>query len=249
MGRTRHRAEVSSRWLRPLLAAAVAVCGLTVPGAAHAETVTRTLVRDDFTGGRGAVVDATRWAGDTRGAWLDGDGNLALGTRLWTATTFTQPNGHASARIRAGRSGGAWRSLGVLGEDGQILSGQVEALGDDGVGDYDFHTYAIDWTRTSFVWSVDGRQVLRLTPDTAGQPFRLVLNLGGGDRYAGGILVDSVGVTTRVTVKPAPAWAAFTTYRVGDRVKYRGTTYRVTARHTALPGWEPSLVPALFEKL
>ncbi|BCJ42759.1 hypothetical protein GCM10010168_05000 [Actinoplanes ianthinogenes] len=236
-----------ARWVRSLLAAAVAAAGLTMSGVAHAETVSKTVFNDDFGGERGTGVNTTAWAGDTGGPWLDGDGHLVLDSWLYTATTFTQATGHASARVRAGRANGAWATFGILGDQGQYVSGSVETLGDDGVDDYDFHTYAIDWTRTSFVWSVDGRQVLRLTPDTAGQPFRLALNLGGGGRYSSGILIDSVNVTAKVIV--AKPWKRYTTYQVGDHVTYRGATYQVKAMHTALPGWQPGLVPALFEKL
>jgi len=250
MGQARQRAGVVRRWLRPLVAAVAVVSGLTASGVAHAETVTRTVFTDGFTGDRGTGADAAKWSGGSQGAWLDGDGNLVLNSWLSSVPTFNQATGHVSARIRAGRSSGAWRSLGVLNEAGGMLSGRVETLGRDEVDDYDFHTFAIDWTRTAFVWSVDGEQVLRLTPDTAAQPFRLALNMGGGDRYSSGILVDSVTVTVRVTVvKPAKAWKTFTTYQVGDRVTYRGATYRVLARHTALPDWEPGLVPELFQKV
>src|SRR5690349_917457 len=183
MGQARQRAGVVRRWLRPLVAAVVVVSGLTASGVAHAETVTRTVFTDGFTGDRGTGATAAKWSGDSRGAWLDGDGNLVLNSWLTSVPTFSQATGHVSARIRAGRSSGAWRSLGVLNEAGGMLSGRVETLGQDEVDDYDFHTFAIDWTRTAFVWSVDGEQVLRLTPDTAAQPFRLALNMGGGGRY------------------------------------------------------------------
>ncbi|GLW29726.1 carbohydrate-binding protein [Actinoplanes regularis] len=237
-----------ARWLRPLLAAAVTVSVLTGSGVAHADTVTRTVFSDGFGGDRGTGVDTAKWTGDTWDARLDGDGHVALGSWLCTESAFSQPSGRASARIQAGRAS-ARRALGVLTADGGVVSGQVEMLGDDDVDDWDFHTYAIDWTRTSFVWSIDGRQVLRLTPAAAGQPFRLALNLGGGGRRSGGVVVDSVSVAVRYTVVSAPAWKAFTTYKVGDQVTYKGVTYRVLEQHTALPGWQPGPVPALFQKI
>jgi hypothetical protein len=235
------------RWLRPLLAVAVVVSGLTFSGVARAETVSRTVFSDGFGGDRGDGVDTAKWGGDTGSPWLDGDGHLFLDSILYTSATFAQPSGHASARIQAGRTNGPWTTFGVLGEQAQYISGRSEQLGDPEVDGEGFHTYAIDWSRTAFVWSVDGRQVLRLTPETAGQPFRLALNLGGGGRYSSGILVDSVTVTVQVVV--AKPWKKFTSYRVGDHVTYRGVTYRVKARHTALPGWEPGKVAALFEKV
>ncbi|GIF07911.1 hypothetical protein Asi03nite_54490 [Actinoplanes siamensis] len=238
-----------ARWPRPLVAAAVVLAGLTASGVAHAETVSRTVFGDGFDGARGAGVDPAKWSGGSWDTWQDGDGNLVLDSTLRTVTTFSQSSGHVSARIRAGDAGPAWKLLGVLTADGGTVPGRFEALGAGTTSVRDFHTYAVDWTRTSFVWSVDGQQVLRLTPATVGQPFRLALNPGGGGRYSDALLVDSVAVTVRLTVAPAPAWKAFTTYQVGSRVSYRGSTYRVLQVHTALPGWQPGLVPALFQKI
>ncbi|MEU8814409.1 carbohydrate-binding protein [Actinoplanes sp. NPDC048796] len=47
----------------------------------------------------------------------------------------------------------------------------------------------------------------------------------------------------------APAWKSFTDYVAGDLVTYKGVTYRVKEAHTSLPGWEPTALPALFEKV
>ncbi|MFG2036761.1 lytic polysaccharide monooxygenase [Dactylosporangium sp. NPDC048998] len=41
-------------------------------------------------------------------------------------------------------------------------------------------------------------------------------------------------------------WAAGTAYKVGDRVTYNGVTYECRQAHTAIPGWEPPNVPALW---
>ncbi|MGW0938005.1 carbohydrate-binding protein [Streptomyces sp. NPDC002666] len=43
-------------------------------------------------------------------------------------------------------------------------------------------------------------------------------------------------------------WKAGTLYNAGDRVTYGGVTYRCLQAHTALTGWEPSNVPALWER-
>jgi len=50
------------------------------------------------------------------------------------------------------------------------------------------------------------------------------------------------------TASPAPGgtWTAGTTYKVGDRVTYGGRSYECRQAHTALPGWEPPNVPALW---
>ncbi len=218
-------------------------------GAARAETVTKTVFSDDFDGGRGAGVDPGKWSGGGWGAWQDGDGHLVLDDSLTTVTSFDQSSGRVTARLRAGDSGPAWNLLGVRTTTGGTVSGEYEALGVGTTSVGDFHTYTIDWTRTSFVWAVDGLQVLRLTPSDSGQPFKVALSAAGGGRRSDELLADSVTVAMKLTVAPAAAWKAFTTYKVGTRVSYKGATYRVLQQHTALPGWQPGLVPALFRKV
>ncbi|ROR30403.1 transglycosylase-like protein with SLT domain [Mobilisporobacter senegalensis] len=44
------------------------------------------------------------------------------------------------------------------------------------------------------------------------------------------------------------AWAPNTAYAVTDTVTYSGSTYTCRQAHTSLVGWEPSNVPALWEK-
>lgn len=41
-------------------------------------------------------------------------------------------------------------------------------------------------------------------------------------------------------------WLDWTWYEWGDQVTYQGLTYVCRQEHTALPGWEPSTVPALW---
>ncbi|MEU4424156.1 carbohydrate-binding protein [Actinoplanes sp. NPDC024001] len=243
---------------RLLLAAAVFVSGFAtlsvttgrdVPARA-ADTVSRTVLTDDFGGARGAVPDATRWlvTGDPRQAWQSGEGQLVLSTLLRSREPFGQAAGRVEARIRMEREGGAWRALGVLTEQGQLPAGQVEVLADDQVGGGDFHTYAIDWTRTSMVWSVDGRDVLRFTPAVAGAPFLVALNTAAGGQRSQTLLVDDLRVSTRVTVD-ATTWKTYVRYRPGQYVRYQGKLYRVRELHTSLPGWQPTLTPAIFQKV
>jgi predicted carbohydrate-binding protein with CBM5 and CBM33 domain len=59
---------------------------------------------------------------------------------------------------------------------------------------------------------------------------------------------------TQPTQPPAqpPAggtWAAGTSYAVGATVTYGGASYRCRQAHTALAGWEPPNVPALWERI
>ncbi|BBH64636.1 hypothetical protein ACTI_13210 [Actinoplanes sp. OR16] len=237
-----------ARLLRSLTAAAVFVSGLALAAPARADaTVTRIVFNDAFTGDRGTAPDVAKWS-PTPEAWLDGEGALALDDPMRTAKTFTQKSGHAEAKIKLRRTSGAWRALGVLDERGQIPAGQVEVLADDGVGDDEFHTYAIDWTPSTMVWSVDGVKVIRFTRAASGSPFFLALNLNSSGRRAPTMLVDAVRVTIEVPVDSTP-WKKFTTYKAGQYVSYKGSTYRVRERHTSLPGWQPSLVPALFGKI
>lgn len=44
-------------------------------------------------------------------------------------------------------------------------------------------------------------------------------------------------------------WAAGTTYAVGATVTYGGLSYRCLQAHTALQGWEPPNVPALWQRI
>jgi predicted carbohydrate-binding protein with CBM5 and CBM33 domain len=61
--------------------------------------------------------------------------------------------------------------------------------------------------------------------------------------------------TTSPTATPAPTattnpgsttWTAGTAYKAGDRVTYNGVTYQCRQAHTALSGWEPPNVAALW---
>lgn len=48
--------------------------------------------------------------------------------------------------------------------------------------------------------------------------------------------------------EPAP-WAEGEVYAVGDLVTHEGDTYRCRQAHTAIAGWTPTAVPALWEKV
>src|SRR5262245_34639858 len=49
-----------------------------------------------------------------------------------------------------------------------------------------------------------------------------------------------------VSALQAPPWAPNTSYAVGARVTYQGSTYQCRQSHTSLPGWEPPNTPALW---
>ncbi|MBM7844684.1 expansin EXLX1 family cellulose-binding protein [Herpetosiphon giganteus] len=45
------------------------------------------------------------------------------------------------------------------------------------------------------------------------------------------------------------AWQAYTSYSVGSLVQHNGIRYRCIQAHTSLPGWEPQIVPALWQPI
>ncbi len=67
------------------------------------------------------------------------------------------------------------------------------------------------------------------------------------------MVVLAVFISTFCVALPASAaargaWAANTAYAVNDTVTYSGSTYTCIQAHTSLVGWEPSNVPALWQK-
>ncbi|MFG3284514.1 carbohydrate-binding protein [Streptomyces sp. NPDC048111] len=56
------------------------------------------------------------------------------------------------------------------------------------------------------------------------------------------------GPTTPPTQPPSGTWAAGTAYHAGDVVTYSGSSYRCLQAHTAITGWEPPNVPALWQR-
>ena len=70
------------------------------------------------------------------------------------------------------------------------------------------------------------------------------LNIGGGTTPT------TPPTTTPTTAPPASGtWKAGTAYKVGDVATYGGVSYRCRQAHTALAGWEPPNVPALWERV
>lgn len=70
------------------------------------------------------------------------------------------------------------------------------------------------------------------------------------------VLSDSTNSLTSnkitVTVKNAVvsnAWVAYHAYKTGEIVTYNGSSYKCVQGHTSLNGWEPSNVPALWQKI
>ncbi|GAA3076572.1 lytic polysaccharide monooxygenase [Streptosporangium carneum] len=55
--------------------------------------------------------------------------------------------------------------------------------------------------------------------------------------------------TVSPTQGPATPWTSGTVYEAGAQATYGGGTYKCLQKHTALPGWEPPNVPALWQRL
>ncbi|GAA0541109.1 hypothetical protein GCM10010172_23040 [Paractinoplanes ferrugineus] len=288
----------------------------------------RSAFADDFTAGR---LDLAKWwllkdngtpVGD--GAGIQ-DGKLEVTRLLRSKQRFTDAFGHAEARIKVQRRNGVWRAFSLLDQNGRVPSGSLEAIngGIDPTSGRNFHTYALDWSPESVLWTVDGKPSLKLNRDGDGGPLTLVLNLATDGDSAGRMEIDFVQVFTSpsgpptanpdpdpssaspepdptttapdpdptttttapdpaptttapdpepTTTAPAPvptttapaskpttttappaktpaAWKAFTSYSAGDLVSFGGAVYKVLETHTALPGWEPTKLPNLFEKV
>jgi predicted carbohydrate-binding protein with CBM5 and CBM33 domain len=78
------------------------------------------------------------------------------------------------------------------------------------------------------------------------------VNIGGG---GGTTTPPTTSPTTPPTTRPTTAppasgtWAAGTAYKPGDVVTYNGVSYRCLQAHTAIAGWEPPNVPALWARV
>jgi beta-glucanase (GH16 family) len=134
----------------------------------------------------------------------------------------------------------------------------------------DFHTYAVEWAPDRIAWSVDGKEFFR-TDETIEGPFLVALSLTVGSdrsgrpddstRFPQRMFVDFVRVaaedadappakeapTTPPAAPAASPWKPFTLYLAGKHVTFKGVRYEVKATHTSLPGWEPPVLPNLFQ--
>ncbi|TDD07166.1 carbohydrate-binding protein, partial [Nonomuraea diastatica] len=53
---------------------------------------------------------------------------------------------------------------------------------------------------------------------------------------------------TDTPTTPSGTWKAGTAYPTGSTVTYNGATYQCVQAHTAIAGWEPPNVPALWRR-
>ncbi|SDK89547.1 endoglucanase [Glycomyces sambucus] len=114
----------------------------------------------------------------------------------------------------------------------------------------------ISWVNWNY--SDDHRTGAAFEPGTCpGGPFT---GAGGNLKEAGEWIRDAIldGGTSsppteepteeETTAAPSGTWKSGTAYAVGATVTYGGTTYRCLQAHTALTGWEPPNVPALWAR-
>ncbi|RCG29954.1 dioxygenase [Sphaerisporangium album] len=95
----------------------------------------------------------------------------------------------------------------------------------------------------------DARLLMTVRTNGTGREatFDFVLNVQGAppSPTAG----PTVSPTTSPTAGPGGTWQAGRTYAAGDTVTYGGSTYRCVQGHTAQVGWEPPVVPSLWQRV
>ncbi|XVV15226.1 family 16 glycosylhydrolase [Actinoplanes sp. CA-131856] len=196
------------------------------------------------------VITARKGSGGHNDCW-NGTCQFTSG-RIQTAGKFTQQYGHVEARIQVPNGSGLWPAFWMLGggnwpTDGEIdimevvgrdpnrLFGTLHGPGYSGGSSFGgtlvagspwyqaFHTYAVDWSPNLIVWTVDGREFFRATPDSLraakgnvnwvfDHPFFIILNLAIGGNFGQGnpaglpneskMLIDYVHVSTSTTTPP-----------------------------------------------
>ncbi|GID29356.1 glycoside hydrolase family 16 protein [Paractinoplanes brasiliensis] len=200
--------------------------------------------------GQGQLVITARKGSGGNNCW-NGACQFTSG-RIQTSGKFTQQYGHIEARIQVPNGSGLWPAFWMLGggnwpADGEIdimevvgrepnqLFGTLHGPGYSGGNAYGqlitsgtpwhqaFHTYAVDWSPNLIVWTVDGREFFRATPDSLraakgnvnwvfNHGFFIILNLAVGGNFGQGnpaglpaeskMLIDYVHVSTSTTTPP-----------------------------------------------
>jgi beta-glucanase (GH16 family) len=196
------------------------------------------------------VITARKGSGGHNDCW-NGTCQFTSG-RIQTANKFTQQYGHVEARIQVPNGSGLWPAFWMLGggnwpTDGEIdimevvgrdpnrLFGTLHGPGYSGGNSYGgqlvagspwyqtFHNYAVDWSSNLIVWTVDGQEYFRATPQSLQaakgnvswvytHPFFVILNLAVGGNFGQGnpaglpaeskMLIDYVHVSTSNTTPP-----------------------------------------------
>nr|WP_221382308.1 family 16 glycosylhydrolase [Actinoplanes polyasparticus] len=202
--------------------------------------------------GQGQLVITARKGSGGNSCW-NGTCQFTSG-RIQTAGKFTQQYGHIEARIQVPNGSGLWPAFWMLGgsnwpTDGEIdimevvgrepnqLFGTLHGPGYSGGNSFGaittsstpwhqaFHTYAVDWSPNLVVWTVDGREYFRATPESLraakgnvnwvfNHGFFIILNLAIGGNFGQGnpaglpaeskMLIDYVHVNTSTTTPTPP---------------------------------------------
>jgi beta-glucanase (GH16 family) len=198
------------------------------------------------------VITARKGSGGHNDCW-NGTCQFTSG-RIQTAGKFTQQYGHVEARIQVPNGSGLWPAFWMLGggnwpTDGEIdimevvgrdpnrLFGTLHGPGYSGGASFGnslvagspwyqaFHSYAVDWSPNLIVWTVDGQEYFRATPDSLRaakgnvnwvfeHPFFIILNLAVGGNFGQGnpaslpneskMLIDYVHVSTAGSTPTQP---------------------------------------------
>ncbi|GAB2586745.1 hypothetical protein Aab01nite_51170 [Paractinoplanes abujensis] len=170
------------------------------------------------------VITARKGSGGHNDCW-NGACQFTSG-RIQTSGKFTQQYGRVEARIKVPDGSGLWPAFWMLGggnwpADGEIdimevvgrepnqLFGTLHGPGYSGGASYgnqivsgtpwhqDFHTYAVDWSPNLIVWTVDGNEFFRATPESLRaakgnvdwvfeHPYFIILNLAVGGNFGQG---------------------------------------------------------------
>jgi hypothetical protein len=241
----RHSSGTSTWWIRPralaILLGAGAVFGTAIWLPSRNDTAEasepHTVFADEFDGQHGSGPDTAKWllAGAPTTARQDGVGQLVLTRPMGTRVAFEEPFGHVDASVKVRRAADAVRAFALVDQRGQVVLGTGQGIDQEAVPTFgnDFHSYAVDWSPTSVVWSVDSRPIL--TSAKPDGPIALVLNLAADARQTSPMLVDFVRVTAFATPLPQPSDSAPTLAPTTTPTATAPTTTPTTKAPTTTP--------------
>ncbi|GAA4063179.1 lytic polysaccharide monooxygenase [Nonomuraea soli] len=176
-------------------------------------------------------------AGDSRWAPLNDDSKPWPVTNVGTTATLTW-------KITARHSTSTWEYY--------IGGTRVAVFNDGGRQPPASFSHTVNFSGFS------GRQKVLAIWNVADTPMAfyacLDLNIGGGPQPSPSPTPTATQSPTPTptptpTSSPGGTWKAGTAYSAGTTVTYGGLTYRCRQSHTAIAGWEPPNVPALWERV
>ncbi|MER5625689.1 M28 family peptidase [Streptosporangium sp. NPDC002544] len=160
---------------------------------------------------------------------------LAVGDTPPPANDYSVSVSPSSASVQPGQSASATLSTQVTSGNAQAVA--LSASGLPSGATASFSPANINSGQSSAV-------TIATSASTPAGTYTINLNADGtsADRSATFSLTVSGG-------QGGSTWQTWTLYAVGDTVTYNGVGYRCLQGHTALPGWEPPNVPALWQQL